>query len=158
MKSNYTSTEPRSKLPLTSAIGLIGVAAAAGVYAVRQRRRADFANRNVLIGGASRGLGLELAREFAKQGANLILLARDGDRLAAVKQEFESAGSRVLTATCDVTNENEVRGTVTRFVTELGRIDVLVNNAGIIEVGPAEHMEVDDYAAAMKVHYWGRCI
>jgi short-subunit dehydrogenase len=152
---NNGTAESGSRISLTSVIALIAAATAAGIYAVRRQRHADFAHRNVLIAGASRGLGLELAREFAQEGSNLILLARDAEQLAAVKQELESAGAHVLTATCDVTNEREVRATVTRLAAELGRLDVLVNNAGIIQVGPVEHMKLEDFAAAMNVHYWG---
>jgi NAD(P)-dependent dehydrogenase (short-subunit alcohol dehydrogenase family) len=56
---------------------------------------------------------------------------------------------------CDVTKEEEVRSTVASIIREVGRIDVLVNVAGMIQVGPFEHMNLDDFAEAMAVHFWG---
>lgn len=155
MQDRMTEHESHRHFSFLGAAALLTAAAAAAMYAARRQRRADFANKNVLIAGGSRGLGLELAREFAKQGANLILLARDGEQLADVKRELESRGTRVWTTVCNVANETQVRGAMTRLVSELGRIDVLVNNAGIIQVGPAEHMKREDFEAAMNVHYWG---
>jgi NAD(P)-dependent dehydrogenase (short-subunit alcohol dehydrogenase family) len=180
MDDNTTIRESRPGVSLIAATGLLAAATAGAMYAARRQRCADFAGRNVLIAGASRGLGLELAREFFKAGANLMLVARDGDQLAAVKKEMENtarqvttttrdatagsnqaeagqtpAGAQVLTATCDITNELEVRATVTRLISEIGRVDVLVNVAGVIQVGPAEHMKTEDFEAALKVHYWG---
>jgi NAD(P)-dependent dehydrogenase (short-subunit alcohol dehydrogenase family) len=136
-------------------LALAGVAAAGIAYAVRQRRRVDFNRKVVLIAGGSRGLGLELARTFVKEGAVVVLLARNQIQLAETIREFESARSSVAALTCDVSKEEEVRSTVASIVGEFGKIDVLVNNAGVIQVGPAEHMQLEDYAAAMDVHFWG---
>jgi NAD(P)-dependent dehydrogenase (short-subunit alcohol dehydrogenase family) len=134
---------------------IAGTAAAAAVYAVRRRRRMDFKDKTVVISGASRGLGLELARAFAREGAKLVLLARNRDQLAEAVRQLERAGARVSALACDVTNQDQVRADVASIIGEFGAIDVLVNNAGIIQVGPSEHMKVEDYAAAMNVHFWG---
>jgi NAD(P)-dependent dehydrogenase (short-subunit alcohol dehydrogenase family) len=134
---------------------LAGSAAAAVVYAVRQRRRMDFQGKTVLIAGGSRGLGLELARAFVSEGANVILLARNHKQLSEVAREFERARATVAALACDVSQEEEVRSNVASIVGEFGGIDVLVNNAGIIQVGPSEHMKLEDFAAAMDVHFWG---
>jgi len=155
MRNSMDDRESRSHVSFLTTAALVAAATAVAMYAARRQRRTDFAHKNVLIAGASRGLGLELAREFAKEGANLILLARDDEQLTAVKRELENGGTQVWTAACDVANEAEVRGAITRLVAELGHIDVLVNNAGIIQVGPAEHMKREDFEAAMNVHYWG---
>jgi NAD(P)-dependent dehydrogenase (short-subunit alcohol dehydrogenase family) len=114
-----------------------------------------FEDKTVVIAGASRGLGLELARGFAQEGARIVLLARDERRLAEVAQELQSTGALVSTHGCDVTKEAEVRITILAILRELKTIDVLVNNAGTIQVGPLEHMSLDDYADAMAVHFWG---
>jgi NAD(P)-dependent dehydrogenase (short-subunit alcohol dehydrogenase family) len=132
-----------------------GTAAAAAVYAVRRQRRIDFINKTVVISGASRGLGLELARGFAREGARIVLLARNRDQLADAVNELERSGARVSALACDVTNQDQVRSDVASIIGEFGAIDVLVNNAGIIQVGPFEHMKVEDYAGAMNVHFWG---
>jgi NADP-dependent 3-hydroxy acid dehydrogenase YdfG len=114
----------------------------------------DFAAKVVVITGASRGLGLELARQFAKEAAHVVLLARQREQLAEVARELESIGARVTVLQCDVTKENGVRAGMASIIRDLGRVDVLINNAGIIQVGPAQHMNNDDFAEAMAIHFW----
>jgi NAD(P)-dependent dehydrogenase (short-subunit alcohol dehydrogenase family) len=124
--------------------------------ALRSRsRRYALDGRVVMITGGSRGLGLVLAREFARQGARLILTSRDTDELARARTELRSHGADVLAVRCDVTDEDDVRDAVTVALDWYGAIDVLVNNAGTIEVGPAATMTRADYAEAMATHFWG---
>lgn len=136
-------------------LAFAGAAAAAMVYVVRQQRRITFKGKTVVIAGASRGLGLELARGFAKERAHVVLLARNRSKLAEVARELESTGASVSMLGCDVTKEDEVQLSVASIIRELTTIDVLVNNAGTIQVGPVEHMSLDDFAGAMAVHFWG---
>lgn len=89
------------------------------------------AGKNVLITGASGGIGAELARDFAKQGASLALLARNGAKLSEVSEECKGAGSPDARAfPCDLTKDDELRGAVAAAVEAFGRFDVLVLNAG----------------------------
>jgi len=141
--------------PLPFKLAVAGATAAAIAYLVRQRRRMTFKGKTVVIAGASRGLGLELARGFAKEGAHVVLLARNRSKLAEVARELESTGASVSMLGCDVTKEDEVQINVASIIRELATIDVLVNNAGTIQVGPVEHMGLDDFADAMAVHFWG---
>lgn len=136
-------------------LAIVGAAAAGIAYVVRQQRRIEFGGKTVLIAGASRGLGLELARGFAEEGANLALLARDQRQLEEAARELERKGVRASVHRCDITKQDEVQQAVRAVVADHGTIDVLVNNAGTIQVGPAEHMSVEDYANAMAVHFWG---
>jgi short-subunit dehydrogenase len=149
--SNRTS---RTMLPLPIKLGLIGAAAAAAAYMARQRRRMDFSGKTIVITGGSRGLGLELARGFAGEGANIVLLARDRQQLTEAEREIKRIGVRVASISCDVANQEDVQNAVASITAELG-IDVLINNAGIIQVGPYEHMQVKDFADAMNAHFWG---
>jgi NAD(P)-dependent dehydrogenase (short-subunit alcohol dehydrogenase family) len=149
--SNETS---RSMLSLPMKLGLIGAAAAAAAYLARQRRRMDFSGKTIVITGGSRGLGLELARGFAAEGANIVLLARDRQQLTEAEREIKRIGVRVASLSCDVANQEDVQNAVASITAELG-IDVLINNAGIIQVGPYEHMQVKDFADAMNAHFWG---
>jgi len=120
-----------------------------------RQRAFSFRGRTVVITGGSRGLGLELAREFASEGARLVLLARDEDELARAESELSPAGARVLAVRCDVRERSEVSSAIDRAAREFGRIDVLVNNAGIIQVGPLDHMTREDFENAMAVHFRG---
>src|ERR1041385_5701606 len=136
-------------------LGVLAALAAGAVYAMRERRRIDFKGKNVLISGASRGLGLELARIFAAEGAGLLLLARDAERLRQTARELEAYGTRVSTFTCDITDPVQVREAVGAALQTVSHVDVLINNAGIIQVGPMENMALSDYEDAMAVHFWG---
>jgi short-subunit dehydrogenase len=129
----------------------IGVALAAGY----RRQSYSFRDRTVILTGASRGLGLVLAREFAREGANLALLARNEADLQRVRDELTPGGTRVLTITCDIRERDQVERAVREIADQFGRIDVLVNNAGVIQVGPLEHMTERDFEDAMAVHYYG---
>lgn len=131
-----------------------GAALALGL-ALRPQRKLSFRGRSVVITGGSRGLGLLLARIFAEEGASLTLLARDGAELGRVAREFESRGVPVLPLVCDVRSKEEVEGAVSRVMAHYGRLDVLVNNAGVIGVGPAVQMAEEDFEEALAVHFWG---
>lgn len=146
-------------LPRSAKFVLASMTFASAVYAwrqaVRRQRRIDFAGKTVLISGASRGLGLELARKFAHEGADLVLLARDKDNLLRSATELQRLGTQVTPMTCDVGDRREVRETVGSILRHKRSIDVLVNNAGIIQMGPVENMGLDDYEQTMRVHFWG---
>jgi short-subunit dehydrogenase len=115
----------------------------------------DFNGKTVLITGGSRGLGLELARQFAKAGAQLSLLARDVDELERARAELDARGAEVAVFPCDIGSRAEVDDAVARTLHRFGAIDVLVNNAGRIDVGPLETMTVEDFEASMRVHFYG---
>ena len=132
-----------------------GAGALAALRLARARRRIDFRGRTVLITGGSRGLGLVLARQFAAEGAHLALLARTADDLEKAEAELVSRGADVYATPCDVRNREEVDAAIAGTVERYGRLDALVNNAGVIQVGPVEHMGAADFAEAMGVHFWG---
>lgn len=128
---------------------------AAGMAMGKPRKRFSFRGRSVIITGGSRGLGLELARQLAVQRARLTLIARDLMELKRAERELASMGAEVLTISCDVRRQKEVVEAVTRTVTAMGRVDVLINNAGIIQVGPMDEMSLEDFEDAMAVHFFG---
>ena len=139
-------------------IGVLGAAALlAGQQAWRRRGAYDFHDRSVLITGGSRGLGLVMARQLAAAGARLTLVARDADELgraaAALRHEYPDVD--VLTVAADVGIRADVERAVAQAAGRFGAIDVLINNAGIIQVGPFDHQRVEDYDAAMRTHFWG---
>ncbi|AMV40415.1 SDR family NAD(P)-dependent oxidoreductase [Planctomyces sp. SH-PL62] len=132
----------------------VGAAVAARAF-VRNRRRIPLRGRTVLITGGSRGLGLVTAREFAREGARVALCARDADELARARADLASRGADVATFVCDVTDQDQVDRTVADVLERFGRLDVLVNNAGVIQVGPFEETTLDDFDEAMRTHFWG---
>jgi short-subunit dehydrogenase len=109
----------------------------------------------VLITGGSRGLGLALAREMGSRGARLAICGRDEDSLERARASLARAGAEVIAIPCDITNRDSVGQLVDRVLVGLGPVDVLVNNAGVIEVGPAETMSLSDYEEAMATNFWG---
>jgi NAD(P)-dependent dehydrogenase (short-subunit alcohol dehydrogenase family) len=137
-------------------------AAAAGWWTLRSTRRAArriaFRDPVVIVTGGSRGLGLQLARRLADEGALVAICARDEDTLERARAELaDRAGrtARVLAGTCDVTDAAQVAAFVERVTRELGPVDVMINNAGVIQVGPTEHMQLEDYDEAMRVNFYG---
>lgn len=114
----------------------------------------NFAEKNVLITGGSRGLGLVLARELARRGARIAVCSRDPDELSKAFDELSRTGARVVAAECDVTDQTRVREFVAVARQRLGPIDVLVNNAGIIGVGPLEEQTLEDFELSMRTHFW----
>jgi len=112
----------------------------------------DLKGKTVLITGGSRGLGLVMAREFAREGARLVLCARDEAELQRAQADLE--GSEVMTVACDVTNKQSVTEMIARVNSRFGGVDVLVNNAGVIQVGPIEVMTPADFELAMQTHFW----
>lgn len=132
----------------------LGLTAAAAL--ARRRRRIDLLGKLVVITGASRGLGLAMAEECASQGANVAICARDRGELDVARDRIERKfGVEVLAEVCDVTNNEDVEAFLTAALARFGHIDVLINNAGIISVGPLESQTLTDYQEAMDVMYWG---
>jgi short-subunit dehydrogenase len=140
-------------------VAAAGVGIAGGIAAVQmlrnQRQRYDLNGKTVLITGASRGLGLVLAREFAHRRSKVAIIARDHDALDRAKAELRQLSGDVLTIPADVTIKEEAELAVERVVKEFGPVDVLVNNAGTISVGPLEVTTVDDFKTSVDTHFWG---
>lgn len=153
-------------------LALCGLAALA-LYATRNRRTAllpifaggmllaqknktdDFNGHAVVITGGSRGLGFALAREFALQGANIALFARDREELKKAEDQLQCLEKGIAVGiVCDVTDDAQLRAAIDEAAARLGGIDLLINNAGAITVGPWETMEQKDFEAQMKLHLY----
>jgi NAD(P)-dependent dehydrogenase (short-subunit alcohol dehydrogenase family) len=122
---------------------------------VRFIRTARFPLRDkvVVITGGSRGLGFVLARYVCGGGGNVALIARDPEELARAKADLASHGGVVLTIECDLLDSEQIRSAIRRIIDRFGKIDILINNAGIIEVGPLEHLRPEDFDRAMRLHF-----
>jgi NAD(P)-dependent dehydrogenase (short-subunit alcohol dehydrogenase family) len=118
------------------------------------RGQLSFRNKAFLITGGSRGLGLEIARQVCRQGGRVAILARDPEELARAKADLASHGGDVLPVQCDLLDPAQIQSAVQQTLGRFGKIDILINNAGIIEVGPLNHMQREDFERAMRVHLW----
>jgi NAD(P)-dependent dehydrogenase (short-subunit alcohol dehydrogenase family) len=140
-------------------LALLALGGGAALLAATKRARSappyDFHDRVVVITGGSRGLGFLLAQRFATEGAQLALLARDEPTLNSAAERLRAQGTSVLTVSCDVGDQGALEAAIAQVVAHYGRLDVLVNNAGLIQVGPLAHMDRGDFARALDVHFWG---
>jgi NAD(P)-dependent dehydrogenase (short-subunit alcohol dehydrogenase family) len=125
-----------------------------GLGARLLRPRYDLRGKTVLVTGGSRGLGLVLARELTRRGARVAICARDREELARACEDLCDHGARAVAVTCDVTDRVQVEQMFRIVRRELGPVDVLINNAGVIEVGPMQEMTIGDYEEAMRAHFW----
>lgn len=120
---------------------------------VRNRRHFDLHGTTAIVTGGSRGIGLAIARELIARGANVAICARDEQELAAAEEDLTGRGGDVLSVVCDVTQADEIAEFVNKTRARFGPIDVLVNNAGTITVGPVAHHTLADFRDAMDVNF-----
>ena len=168
-QSRHNLNRTVRRVGTTAAIGAAGLAAgvatgvtigaaAAGVLGWKLFRASahpeNWRGKVVAITGGSRGLGLALAHEAARQGARLAICARDQQELEGARRQI-GIHAEVGTYVCDVTNYDEVVHWINSVRSDFGQIDVLINNAGQISVGPLESQTLTDFQEALDVMYWG---
>jgi len=108
-----------------------------------------------LITGASAGIGAALARELARDGADLVLAARREERLRALAREIEAAGRRAVVVGCDVTRDGDLERAVAAAVERFGRLDVAVANAGFGVAGRLDELGLDDFRRQLETNVFG---
>jgi NAD(P)-dependent dehydrogenase (short-subunit alcohol dehydrogenase family) len=131
-----------------------GILAGLAATAIRTRQRYELFDKVVFITGGSRGLGLVLAREFVRRGARVAIAARDSEALSRAITQLPCAPDEVFSIDADMSMREEAERAVGQVRQHFGRIDVLVNNAGVITVGPWEVMTIDDYRTSLNAHFW----
>jgi short-subunit dehydrogenase len=149
----------KSRAALQTAQILTGILAAAAAYALKPIPTRSRPGQIVLITGGSRGLGLALAERYGRAGAKLILAARDVEELIAARKtlldrEAVQSPDDVLLIPADLTDPAQAAMLIDHAVSHFGRIDILINNAGIIEVGPVENQPLDAYRRAMATNFF----
>jgi short-subunit dehydrogenase len=116
---------------------------------------ATYAGKVALITGASAGIGAALAREFAREGADLVLAARREDRLRELAREIEATGRHAIVVGCDVTRDGDLARAVAAAVERYGRLDIAIANAGFGVVGPVEDLTLDDFRRQLETNVLG---
>jgi NAD(P)-dependent dehydrogenase (short-subunit alcohol dehydrogenase family) len=131
---------------------LVGAAGLVAREAIRRRAAATYELRGktALVTGGSRGLGFAIASELLEEGARVVICARDPDRLERARKLLAEHGD-VRALRCDVGDQAQVEA----LVAEVGRVDVLVNNAGVIGVGPLETQRLEDFREQHDTMFWG---
>lgn len=137
------------------ALTVAAAAVGAALLARKLRRGPSLRGRVVLVTGSSRGLGLVLARQLIRKGARIAICARDERELVRAQNDLAARGGEVLAVVCDLRIPSAAERLVETVIAHYGRLDVLINNAGIIEVGPAGAMSLQDYQSVMGVNFWG---
>ncbi len=142
--------ERRRAVPAAVGLG----AGLIGLEAIQRLREADLTGQVAIVTGGSRGLGLELARELLRQGCRVAICARDEAELDRAQQDLADNGD-VLSVPCDLVDRAQVDRMVAEVTRHFGRVDLLVNNAGIIVVGPVADVTHEAFERALAVDFWG---
>jgi len=111
----------------------------------------DIAGEVAIVTGASRGLGLELARELGRHSCRVVICARDEDELERAARDLRSEGMEVTAVSCDITSDAAPKRLVDTAISRYGRLDIVVNNAGIIQVGPVANARESHFESAMRI-------
>jgi NAD(P)-dependent dehydrogenase (short-subunit alcohol dehydrogenase family) len=136
-------------------MGGAGISFAARSW-LRRQRRIELGGRVVVITGASSGLGLLLARKAARRGAMVVLVARDAEAIEQAARELIDEGAQAtLAIPTDIADQAAVEAMIHRVIRQFGRIDVLINNAALMMVGPLESVTLDDLRNIHDVNFWG---
>lgn len=149
---NHGGSVANAKTALWVALGAGLFAVAKTIY--KEINKFELKGKVVLITGGSRGLGLAISRELAAKGAKLAICARTPAQLENAKNELEALGAEVLALQVDVSSQTEVQKMIKTVLKHYGQLDVLINNAGTIIVGPENVMDVQDYKKVMNINLW----
>jgi NAD(P)-dependent dehydrogenase (short-subunit alcohol dehydrogenase family) len=158
------ATQGRSR-----ALSILGKVAVTGatVYAVRKlalrimpgetatKKTGDWRDEVVLITGGSRGLGLALGFEFGARGCRLAICARDEEELNEASRHLAEKGVEAIPFVANISRQTEAETLIDRVMQRFGRLDVLVNNAGEIQVAPLNALTHEDFESAMNLMFWG---
>lgn len=149
------------KLTLRYGLPALATAAVAALaYALVPRPKRLHPGDVVVITGGSRGFGLALAHRFGRAGLKLVLAARKEAELEKARQTLLSSGAvrnedDILLVVCDITDYAQATGLIDSAIRTFGKVDCLINNAGIIEVGPIENQAIETFERTMQTNFFG---
>lgn len=113
------------------------------------------AGTTAVITGATSGIGRETALEFVRSGAQVVVAGRRKDRLKELVSEVESKGGKALAVRTDVADQTQVENLINKTIEQFGRIDILINNAGVGLAARLDQMSIEDFRRLMDVNFWG---
>lgn len=125
-----------------------------GKRLIDEMNRYRLANKVALITGGSRGFGLILARQLAEKEVKIAICSRSEEQLENARRELEGMNADVLAIPCDLTDQTQVNKLVDAVISHYGQLDILINNAGEMTVGPQEVMTIKEYQNALDIHFW----
>jgi len=151
-----TSAKPNDKKIPKRLLWTAAVAglAFAGQAVYRELTKFKIENSVILVTGGSRGLGLVLCRQLAARGAKLAICARSTDQINNAVREMREKGAAIIGVTADLRDLSQAQKAVSEVISHYGRLDVLINNAGIVQVGPMETMNIEDFENTMQTNFW----
>lgn len=152
-RSSRTNGKPSAarRGVITAVAGIVAV----NVVARAARRHRSMAGQVAIVTGGSRGLGLALGQQLVKAGCKIVLAARDENELRTAAQTLTARGGTVLPVVCDVSDTAQAAMLVERTLDAFGAVDLVINNAGVIQVGPLEAMTIREFREAMDPMFWG---
>ena len=115
----------------------------------------DLTGKVAVVAGASSGLGADAARAYVEAGADVAILARRLDKLQALQEELATSGKKVLAVQCDVSDEENVKTACETVLKEFGKVDILLNNAGVATLGSVDKLETSEWDRAMDINMKG---
>ncbi len=116
----------------------------------------DLKDQVAIVTGASGGLGVQMAKALANQGANIVVMARRQEKIDAVAAEIaEEFGVKTLAIKCDITDTENVNAAIDEVMEKCGRIDIVINNAGTGAVAPAEDITDEQFDGEMQIDLFG---
>ena len=149
---NWGKQARRAVVLGSTGVAVAGLAAGAGIglagWALWRRFgpvAEDLRGKTVLITGGSRGLGFAMAQECVSKGARVAICARDHRELEIAQGQLQANGAEVLAVRCDIIDRDDVLKMVNEVRARFGDIDILINNAGVIQVGPIESQTIVDF-------------
>ena len=149
------TSSPPAGLKVVAALATVAAARLAWTQTRRYRHRHDsFQGKTVVITGGARGLGLALARLFAEERATVVIVSRHANELDRAREDLTARGAHALSFVADLREPDVPVALIEQVAAMTGRVDVLVNNAGVVQSMPFEHATDGDFEESLDVHLW----